>query len=110
MSALDLLAAVKAKRKEQDYCYAVLDLWARVQAQGIDVNSVDVFGFSEKRLSPRDQHKARLASRLLAYGGQHPFLERLPNGHTRPRVHNYVRHRDGTVTTLDPMLEAVYKD
>ena len=39
-----------------------------------------------------------------------PYIETLPNGGHRLKVYNYVRHHDGGVTRLDPMLEAVYED
>jgi hypothetical protein len=101
-----LLARIKQTRKEQDYCYAVLDLWAGVQAQNIEIESVKAFGFDPKLLSRQEQAKANRAR--IQQGD--PFVDRLPNGKLLPRFHNYVRHHDGSTTQLNPMLKAVYKD
>ena len=90
----------------------MLDLWANVQAQGIEIESVDKFGYDPKRLTKADKAKRPHRARFYVRNGSNPdpFVVRLPNGGHRLTVYNYVRHHDGTTTTLAPMLKAVYED
>jgi hypothetical protein len=100
-TARDVIARIRRKRREQDYCFAVLDLWAQVQGQGIEVNRVASFGFDSHILTEKQDWDFR-----RNYG---KYIETLPTGEKRPRVYNYVRHHDGGMTRLDPMLQAVYE-
>jgi hypothetical protein len=106
-TAQDILARIERNRKEQGYCFAVLNLWAGVQAQGIEIESVKAFGFREDLL---DQKQRAERNRQWRLSLSDPFVDRLPCGKLRPRFHNYVRHHDGSTTKLEPMLEAVYED
>ncbi len=101
--ATDVLKRIKRNTQSRDYCLAVLDLWAHVQEQGIEIEAVESFGFDEKFLSAADKQKAhkhwlRTQSNL--------FVTRLPNGRHRLNVYNYVRLKDGSVVTLSPVLDA----
>jgi len=40
-TALDTLDRIKQNRSEQAFCYAQLEMWAKVKAQGIDIDTVD---------------------------------------------------------------------
>lgn len=102
-TARNIIARIRHNEQERAYCLAVLDLWAQVQGQGINISRVASFGFDPKTLTAdqKRQHKVRCAD--------DPFVERLPDGKLRPRFYNYVRHHDGGVTRLDPMLPAVYE-
>lgn len=95
-----------------------LHLWACVAEQGIDLDTVESFGFSEKLVTWAQQAAYRNAVRRgqpdPVTGQREPYTnnpyrgtERLPSGRYRCRVYNYVRLKDGTTTTLDPMLKAV---
>ena len=57
-TALDVMARIKRNSREREFCLAVLDLWANVQAQGIEIESVDKFGYDPKRLTNADKAKA----------------------------------------------------
>jgi len=72
--AQELLTSIQAKRFKQAKLLAELDLWAAVQAQGIDISTVATFGFKSEW--------------------------------PRPNVYNSVRHKDGTITRLQPSLRA----
>ncbi len=110
-TALDVMARIKRNSREREFCLSVLDLWANVQAQGIEIESVDKFGYDPKRLTKADKAKAARARFYVRNGSNpDPFVVRLPNGSHRLTVYNYVRHHDGTTTTLAPMLKAVYED
>ena len=98
IDATNVLARLRQRYRERDYCLAVLDLWAGVKMQGIESETVECFGFDEKLLTrwewlTRDR-----------------FLERLPTGKLRPVYHNYVRLHDDTIVPLNPRLRAVYED
>jgi hypothetical protein len=110
------LADIACKRAECDQLYRVLDLWAAVRAQGIDIDTVQSFGFDRSLVTERQRREMfRRAVRgerdpisgvvetsgFLLYAG-----DRLPNGHHVARVYNYVRHKDDTKTILNPMLKA----
>ena len=60
-TATDILERIERNRREQDYCYAVLDLWAKVQNQGIEIASVESFGLDTRLLSPREKARAARA-------------------------------------------------
>jgi hypothetical protein len=100
-TATNVLARIRRNRKEQDYCLAVLDLWAQVQDQGIDISRVASFGFDSRVLT--EQEKRNFHRNISSY------IDTLPNGAKRPRVYTHVRHHDGGITRLDPMLKAVYE-
>lgn len=91
--AQELLASIKAKRAEQAKCLAELDLWAAVQAQGIDIGTVAVFGFKPEWLTRIERAQQDNARRMRR---PDPFIE----------AYNFVRHKDGTVTRLQPSLRA----
>jgi hypothetical protein len=116
--AQQLLQEIAAKRAEQARLLAQVDLWAAVQAQRIAIDKVERFGFDETRLTPTPKFAARrtavrrqpdpVTGELEQCDPHHLYLgERLPDGHYICRVYNYVRHQDGTTTTLNPMLKAV---
>jgi len=104
MMAQEIIARIRSREKERAYCLAVLDLWAQVQAQGINIERVKSFGFDSRALTP--QQKIERFRRP----GCDPFIETLASGMKRLRVYNYVRHHDGGMTRLDPMLAAVYEE
>ena len=106
-TASDVLARVKRNERERAYCLDVLDLWANVQGQGIEIETVDKFGYDPKLLSGDDKRKAQIHWRQYQCD---PYVTRLPNGSHRVLVYNYVRHFDGTTTPLNPMLKAPYED
>jgi hypothetical protein len=99
-TARDLIAHIRQLQRERDYCLAVLDLWAQVQEQGIDVGSAASFGFDSSLLSPSEAR--------LFHNRMHEYIETLRSGKRRPLVYNFIR-RDGVVTRLNPMLKAVYE-
>ena len=100
-TARDVIARIRRNERERAYCLAVLDLWAQVQEQGIEISRVASFGFDSRILT--DPQKRRFHQRMGEY------IETLPSGKHRPLAYNYVRHHDGGVTRLDPMLKAVYE-
>ena len=101
-TARDIVARIRRNQREREHCLAVLDLWAQVQEQGIEVEQVASFGLDSRILSPSE---GRLFRRDFG-----AYVETLPSGQKRPRVYNYVRHHDGSTAPLDPMLQAVYED
>ena len=116
--AQQLLQEIAAKRAEQGRLLAQLGLWAAVQAQGIAIDTVERFGFDEKLLTRGQKFEAQRAAvrgqpdpvtgERKQYNLHHPYSgERLANGHNTCRVFNYVRHHDGSTTTLNPMLKVV---
>jgi hypothetical protein len=87
---------------------AQLDLWAKVQAQGIDIDTVESFGFSEEFLTTKQKFEAQRAyvrNRVTATPWR--GTKRFANGHYECVVYNYVRHHDGTKTILSSLLKAV---
>jgi hypothetical protein len=112
--AQQLLTSIREREAERGRLLAQLDLWANVQAQGIEIDTVDRFGFDPSLLTRKQKQAARKAS---MFGRRDPITgqvekglyqgDRLPNGHYTCRVFNYVRHHDGTQTILDPLLKAV---
>jgi len=100
----ETLARIKARREEQARLYQILDLWAAVQAQGVEPEEVESFGFNPKLLSPTLERERRQAM----VRGHDPYVERLPTGQHRPLIFNYVRLKAGGSRTLHPVLEAVY--
>jgi hypothetical protein len=110
----DLLDSIAQKRAEQDRLLAQLALWEEVKAQGIDIDTVASFGFDPKLLTNKQKRAAILAWQRKRKdpitGEVEGYLyqgERLPSGKHSCRVYNYVRHHDGTITLLDPLLKAV---
>jgi hypothetical protein len=106
-TATDVMDRIKRNNCERSYCLAVLDLWANVQTQGIAIESVDKFGFDPGLLSKADKAKMDKA-RIIRQAD--PFVEHLPNGGHRLKVYNYIRHHNGSITQLEPMLKAPYRD
>jgi len=104
MMAQEIIARIRRREKERAYCLAVLDLWAQVQAQGINIEWVKSFGFDSRALTPQQE------TERFRRPGCDPFIETLASGTKRPRFYNYVRHHDGGMTRLDPMLAAVYEE
>jgi hypothetical protein len=101
-TARDVIARIRRNQRDRDYCLAVLDLWAQVQEQGIEIGQVESFGFDTRILSPSEERLFR-----RDFGA---YVETLPSGQKRPCFYNYVRRCDGSATPLDPMLKAVYED
>jgi hypothetical protein len=105
-----LLASVREKQAEAARLYRTLDLWAAVQAQGIEVECVEAFGFDPAPTTawcPTPRQRAD-AQRAAMRGQPEPYTgERLANGHYRAKKLNYVRLKDGRRVQLDPMLDAV---
>jgi len=95
-----LAKSIQVKQEEQIYLLRVLELWAAAEAQGIDSSGGGAFGldtrlFTEKQR--REWHRYR-----------DRFIERFPNGASRPKLYNYFHCPDGRIITLNPMLEAVH--
>jgi hypothetical protein len=102
--AQELIQSIKAKQAEQAKCLAVLDLWAAVQAQGIDIGTVDKFGFKEDWMTRIEKAQRIAAQRRFL---PDPFKgSTLQNGHYTPVFYNYVTHKDGSITRLQPTLKA----
>ena len=105
------------KIDEQRRLVEKLALWESVKAQGIDINTVETFGFDEKLLTKAQKFEIKRASvrgqrdpvsGVHEHNTVHPFCgNRLAHGPYVSRVFNYVRHHDGSTTTLNPMLKAV---
>jgi hypothetical protein len=93
------LAEIKAKREEESRLWATLDLWANVQAQGIEPEEVESFGFDPDLLPSLLKRKRQYA---MGGGGFDPCVERLPNGQYRALFYTYVRLKGGSIKTLDP--------
>ncbi len=106
-TALDIKARINSKRREQAYLYAQLEMWASVKDQGIDIDTVDKFGYSEKHHTREDKRKADLEWRRSQ---SNPFVCRMPNGSFKLLFYNYVKHHDGTITVLNPMVKAPHED
>lgn len=104
MSTIDTIARIKRLSKERDYCLAMLEMWAKVEQQGVDPEAVASFGFDEKLLSGKDRDRHKRVSTLS------PFVRRLPTGGYVLLFYNYVRLKDGTVHPLDPMVQAPRQD
>jgi|WetSurMetagenome_2_1015567.scaffolds.fasta_scaffold84162_2 hypothetical protein len=104
-----------SKRQAAEKLYKQLDLWAAVAAQGIVVENVASFGFDPKLLTDAQVHDIRFTAHLgfpdpISGVREHPDRpytgNKLPNGHYECRAYNYVRLKDGSRRTLDPMLKA----
>jgi len=106
-TALDTLDCIKQNRSEQAFCYAQLEMWAKVKAQGIDIDTVDKFGYSEKNHTAADKKELQAAWRQTQ---SNPFVRRMPNGSHRVLFFNYVKHHDGSMTVLNPKIKAPYAD
>jgi hypothetical protein len=109
------LKRIAAKRQAAEKLYKQLDLWAAVAAQGVVVENVASFGFDPALLTDAQVRGIRLTARLGfpdPITGAHeppdrPYTgKQLPNGHYECRAYNFVRLKDGTRRTLDPMLKA----
>ena len=101
-TARDVIARIRRLEREREFCLAALDLWAQVQAQGIEISRVASFGFDSRALTPAQERDFRQH--------QDKYIQTLPNGGKRLLFYNYVKHHDGGVTRLDPMLKAVYDE
>ena len=108
---------LKAQIDEQRKLIDQLAMWKKVQNQGIDPDTVDVFGFKESLLTVEQKRAYAKACRmripdpvtrkLEPWSHDHPYMgTRLPNGHYSCVVYNYVKLNDGTTVTLDPMVRA----
>ncbi len=106
-TATDVIARIKRNERERAYCLEVLDLWAKAQGQGVEIETIDKWGFDPKLLSATDKRRANV---YRCQTQADLFMARLPDGRYRPLFHNYVRHFDGTITPLNPMLKAPYED
>ena len=104
-NALNTLERMKRNRQEQDQCYLVLELWAAVKAQGVEIDHVESFGYDPK-LSPKEV-KIRMHTIQSLNNGNDPFIKKLPNGGYELLAYNYVRLKDGTTRVLNPMLKAI---
>jgi hypothetical protein len=105
-TARDVIDRIRRNDREREYCLAVLDLWAQVQEQGIEIERVASFGFDRSILTEGQKRVWRFHQSRRS---DDPYVEKRPNGGYRLKVYNYVRHHDGGITRLDPMLEAVYE-
>ena len=105
-TARDVIDRIRRNDREREYCLAVLDLWAQVQEQGIEIERVASFGFDRSILT-EGQKRGRAS--IKAGGRMTPISRSCPMASYRLAVYNYVRHHDGGITRLDPMLEAVYE-
>ncbi len=112
-----LIERNEARAKEMASCYEQLAVWAAVKEQGINIDTVDSFGFDQKLLTSAQMFEYQRAAvrrqpdpvtgRRGIYDRKRPYLgERLPSGHYKCVVYNYVRLKDGTRTILNPMLKA----
>ena len=52
-TARDVIDRIRRNERERDYCLAVLDLWAQVQEQGIEIGRVASFGFDSRVLTEK---------------------------------------------------------
>lgn len=104
-TAQEVIDRMMDREKERAYLLAVLDLWVKAQAQGIDTDTVRSFGF-DGRLLTWEQKRQRFVG---PWRREDKYIETFRTGRKRPRVFNYVRHHDGSRTVLNPMLEAVYE-
>ena len=114
------IQSIKEKQTKQAKCMAELILWGEVKNQGIDPNQVRAFGYSEKLLTPAQKKVFYMFAtkwlpdpitgkreRELGYNPDHPYMgTKLPNGHYKARVYNYVTFKDGSGKALCPMLKA----
>jgi hypothetical protein len=100
-TARDVIDRIRRNERERDYCLTVLDLWAQVQEQGIEIGRVASFGFDSRVLTEKEERDF--------HRRMENYIETMPSGKKRPRVYNYVRHHDGGMTRLDPMLKAVHE-
>lgn len=98
------LDSIKALHAEQDRLIRTLDLWAAVQAQGIEPEEVECFGYNPALLPPILKRKRSYAMRL---GGGEPAIARQPDGTYRISLYTFVRLKAGGTKTLDPPLKAV---
>lgn len=97
-----LTKSIRVKQIEAAYLTKVLDLWAAAEAQGINSMHGGSFGLDTRLFTERDRREwQRHRDR---------FLRREVSGATHPLLFNYFRYPDGRVVTLNPMLEAVYRE
>ncbi len=112
-----LIERNKERAKEMASCYEQLDMWEAVKEQGIDPETVQGFGFDEGFLTSAQKFEYKRAAirgqpdpvtgRREPFGTVHLYLgEKLPNGHYKCVVYNYVRYKDGMRSILDPMVKA----
>jgi hypothetical protein len=101
-TARDVIARIRRNEKERAFCLAALDLWAQVQEQGIEISRVASFGFDSRILTEKQKQDFRRH--------QGNYIQTLLSGGKRLLVYNYVKHHDGGITRLDPMLKAVHAD
>lgn len=95
MSAV--LESLRAKMAEQAELVAVLEMWEKVEAQGISADDVAGFTFRDEYLS-RAQERQRLQAQQ--YRLPDPFVDG-----DRPKQYNAVRMKDGTIRKLDPIIQ-----
>ena len=50
-----LLASIREKQAERDRLLRELDRWAAVQAQGINIDTADLWGFEPEWLTPKQK-------------------------------------------------------
>jgi hypothetical protein len=100
-TAQDIIARIRSREQERAYLLDQLDLWAKAQAQGINPDTVHGFGLDSRLLTERQERDFHRRTGV--------YIETLPSGRKRPVLFNCVWHHDGSQTTLDPMLKAIYR-
>lgn len=93
----DAIERLQANLAKQQSLVGELAMWAKVEAQGIDPETVATFTLWEAFLSAADKKRRRTAE---LYSKPDPFVR----GRT-VLVYNAVRLKDGTLKQLDPMIE-----
>lgn len=114
----DILQRLREAGRQRAVLLEQLAMWGEVQAQGIDPDDVQSFGFDPSLLTLDQKRAYREAVRLgkadpvtgereCRSDPLHPYTgKRLPNGHYRARVYNYVTLKDGRRITLSPLVKA----
>lgn len=99
-AVIEVIDSIRAKRRECDYLLASLELWAQVEAQGIDSSGGGTFGLDTRLFGPKERTRYQRGE----------FTERDNTGAIRVLMYNFFRYPDGREVQLNPMLKAVHRE
>ena len=102
-----LVARLGELGQERDDCLAILAMWYKVAAQGIEFDDVESLGFSptfmttEEKLAARRKHPHAVSFNPYNW----PIIEKDGRRLLQIKAFNYVLLKNGTRVKLSPMVE-----
>lgn len=103
----EVLERLQKANQEQAALLRQLRMWSKVQAQGIDPETVATFGFDPNLMSFKEKHECRRRFRGEGVGMNcNPYNFPIVDGKFRPTRYNYVNLKNGQRIKLEPAIEA----